>query len=470
MADAAVMMPAMEWEQELGWQFDPLEALRRWPGDRRLLLLHSGRYHPRWSRCSILAEPAGIYRFHGCRKSGGRSHWTAPEVLDLSRRFTHKPFSDLRLLLAAAPAQARWIGYLSYDLGRWIEHQPSRARADRDWPMIELAYCPTYMVHDTAANRWRRCGLEAEGSVPDLTALPPVTARFAASNLRSVFTADAYRAMVARAIEYIWAGDIFQVNLAQRFTADCLGPFPHAYRNLFTELAGVSPAWYGAYLELTDADEQPARVIASTSPELFLEVNASGQVITRPIKGTRPASADADELLHSEKDAAELNMIVDLLRNDLGRTCDYGSVRVVQPRTVESHPTVHHGVATVAGQLHSSKDVVDLIRAAMPGGSITGAPKVRAMQIIDELEPVRRGPYCGAIGYLSREHSCLNVAIRTMQIESDRRSGQGRVDYSVGGGIVADSHPAAEYQETLDKAAAIVKALGLGIGETIRQS
>jgi anthranilate/para-aminobenzoate synthase component I len=193
-------------------------------------------------------------------------------------------------------------------------------------------------------------------------------------------------------------------------------------------------------------------------------------------------------------------MIVDLMRNDLGRVCEYGSVRVDSARAIESHPTIHHGVATVAGRLHPSKDVVDLLKAAFPGGSVTGAPKVRAMQIIDELEPHARGPYCGCIGYLSKDSACLNIAIRTMMLSpapplpkgADRRSGTGferaatvreqtggdassstgaeadeeerrrwTADLPVGGGIVADSDPAAEYDETLDKARAMLKALGV---------
>jgi len=256
-------------------------------------------------------------------------------------------------------------------------------------------------------------------------------------------------------------------------------------------LATVSPAWFGAYLEsprdLHALDGAcPQRALLSTSPELFLSVQGR-QVTTRPIKGTRPVSASADELLHSAKDTAELNMIVDLMRNDLGRVCDYGSVRVAQGRTIESHPTIHHGVATVTGDLHASRDIVDLLRATLPGGSITGAPKVRAMQIIDELEPTARGPYCGCIGYLSRDEAMLNIAIRTMQltrtsqpphesrtfIPEDEGPDQPTpsqspptapdphytVHFHAGGGIVADSDPAAEYEETLDKARAMQTAL-----------
>ncbi|MEM1213940.1 MAG: anthranilate synthase component I family protein, partial [Planctomycetota bacterium] len=200
------------------------------------------------------------------------------------------------------------------------------------------------------------------------------------------------------------------------------------------------------------------RTLISASPELFLELNADRRVTTRPIKGTRPAQTPTEQLRDSLKDQAELNMIVDLLRNDLGRVARFGSVRVAQPRTIESHPTVHHAVATVQAQLRPGLGLVDLIRATFPGGSITGAPKIRAMQIIDELEPVRRGPYCGAVGLIDGPSAWLNITIRTALVEQDP-AGRGRLDFSVGGGIVADSDPAAEQQECLDKAAALLDVL-----------
>jgi para-aminobenzoate synthetase component 1 len=437
----------------LDWQFDPLEALRRWPVDRPVLMLHSGRFDPRWARWSILAWPVCSYRF-GVEGGLDRSRWIGPAPAG-APHFQHRPFRDLRHALQSEP-EALWIGHLSYDLGRWIERVAARAADDRQWPVMQLGCCPGYLVHDGSDGRWRACGTWRDGGYPALDAAAPQEAEFAASGLRGVFTRDRYERAVERVIQYIHAGDVFQVNMTQRFTVDLRGSWPLAQRSLFGRLASVSPAWYGAYLEPAGGDGGPARAIASTSPELFLQVNAAGGVITRPIKGTRPAATDPRELAGSEKDQAELHMIVDLMRNDLGRVCDYGTVRVTQPRTVESHPTIHHGVATVQGRLHASCDVVDLLRATMPGGSITGAPKVHVMEIIEELEPVRRGPYCGAIGWLSARHgACLNIAIRTLLIQ------EGEADFSVGGGVVADSDPAAEYQETLDKAAAILRALGL---------
>ncbi len=456
---------------DLDWPASPLEVVRRWPMDRGIALLHSGRHDPRWARRSILAAPVGAYRF----EQNGQSRWVGEGRCPVAS-FSNRPFADLRALIREGEG-GLWIGYLGYDLARWVEKLPHRALADRDWPLVELGWCPGYAVHDALTGRWTAHGQWA-CDPPVLVDECPCEGRFGAGAPRSVFTPDEYRRAVARVIDYIAAGDVFQVNLAQRFTAALRGAYPYAPRALFTRLATLSPAWYGAYLELgfDPATDRARRAIASTSPELFLEVDPSGRVLTRPIKGTRPAPGEPGErermrreLLTSAKDIAELNMIVDLMRNDLGRVCDYGSVRVTQPRVVERHPTIHHGVATIEGRLHPSRDIADLLRAAMPGGSVTGAPKVRAMQIIEELEPVRRGPYCGAIGYLGRDLACMNIAIRTMQIECDAADPRrdGRVDFSVGGGIVADSDPEGEYQETLDKAAAIMTALRALGAETV---
>jgi para-aminobenzoate synthetase component 1 len=265
-----------------------------------------------------------------------------------------------------------------------------------------------------------------------------------------------FEANIDRVLKYIAAGDAFQVNLAQSFS----GTFTGNTRSLFHRLAERSPAWYGAYLELSTLEPgEPARTLASISPELFLQCDARGTVTTRPIKGSLPAHEAEALLRESEKDAAELAMIVDLMRNDLGRVCRIGSVRVPESRAIENHPTIHHGVATITGELAPSRTLTDLLRATLPGGSITGAPKVRAMQIIEELEPHRRGPYCGAIGYVHGNTSKLNIAIRTLLLEQDRSGGTGGYQFSVGGGIVADSTPAAEYDETLAKAQALLQGL-----------
>jgi para-aminobenzoate synthetase component 1 len=269
--------------------------------------------------------------------------------------------------------------------------------------------------------------------------------------LRSTFTHRGYLDAVARVREYIVAGDIFQANLSQRFQAP-LGAAPF---ELYRRLRRRNPAPFAAYLDVGEVK------ILSASPERFLRLEPDGRVETRPIKGTRPRglgpmhdAALGRALAESEKDRAENVMIVDLLRNDLSRVCRPGSVRVPELFALEQHPTVHHLVSTVLGDLEPGADAVDLIRAAFPGGSITGAPKVRAMEIIAELEPTRRGVYCGSIGYLSASGGMdTSIVIRTFVVRG------GEAYFQAGGGIVADSDPELEYRETLDKAAGLIGTL-----------
>jgi len=278
------------------------------------------------------------------------------------------------------------------------------------------------------------------------------TAPLPASN----FTPDQYRQAVSRCIEYVAAGDIFQVNLSQRFE------FPQAPppRTTYRMLRRRNPASYSAYIEFTRQGRPCA--ILSSSPELFLRVRGR-RVITRPIKGTRARSGDqqADaaacaDLLASAKDNAELAMIVDLLRNDLGRVCRYGSISVTEPRLLEAHPTVFHLVATVEGVLRDEIGQAQLLRATFPGGSITGAPKIRAMEIIDEIEGLARGVYTGCLGIVCADGDCeWNIAIRTMVYDD------GRALVQAGGAIVADSQPDDEYHETLHKARALIEAIAL---------
>ena len=403
-----------------------------------------------WARRSILAEPIGTYRFVEAKDGSSRSSWLGPDILPGT--LCHRPFADLRVLSRTGPGL--WIGYLSYELGRWVEDLRAHPNRDRHFPVIELGYCPGWFVHDTATAKWTMVG--DPPAPPDLST-PAAEPGCAVGMPTSCTTPRQFEAAVEQVRRYITAGDVFQVNLAHRLTAESIGPFPLVQRSLFARLAGLSPAWYGAYLELAD-DGGPQRAIGSVSPELFLELDGSGKVTTRPIKGTRPASVDPKHLLASEKDAAELHMIVDLLRNDLGRVCDYGSVRVLEPRAIESHPTVHHGAATVTGTLHPSKDLISLLKATMPGGSVTGAPKIRAMQIINEMELAARGPYCGCLGWMTENTACMSIAIRTMLLEQ-LSDNAGRADFSVGSGIVADSEPAAEYRETLDKAQVFFQSL-----------
>lgn len=274
---------------------------------------------------------------------------------------------------------------------------------------------------------------------------------FAVSPLRSGMGRARYVEAVGRGLGCIRAGDVYQVNLAHHLR----GAFEGSPRALARELFRSASPRYGAYLEHLLPDGS-TRAIVSLSPELFLEYDAeTRRVVTRPMKGTRPASSGGEgarELMASSKDRAELNMIVDLMRNDLGRVCAPGSIRVDSPRTIEVHAPGHGGgvlqaTATVSGTLREGKSLADLMLAAFPGGSVTGAPKIRAMQIIDELEDGPRGMYCGSIGVVWPNGSaCFNIAIRTATIE------RGVLTYPVGAGIVADSDPASEWEETLVKA------------------
>ncbi|HEV2295844.1 MAG TPA: anthranilate synthase component I family protein [Tepidisphaeraceae bacterium] len=373
----------------------------------------SGFVNPRWDlRC----DPRTLH----CQASAGTSafkSWDDPlEALAwMTRTFAND--------------NGRWIGHIGYDFGRIFEPAWGTRLAPPDTlnlPLFRFTYCVPTGERRTYA---------PEPNHP--TSNAPLT---------SSFTRQRYEDAVRRAIEYIAAGDVFQVNLSQRFTVGLTTQPAYIYQWLVRN----APARYGAYLNYDDY------CLISNSPELFLKIDGR-KITTRPIKGTRPLGQGmADELLKSSKDAAELNMIVDLERNDLGRVCETGTVRVAEPRHIEQHPTVYHGVAAIEGTLRADVTLVDVLRAAFPGGSVTGAPKIRAMQIIDELEPVARNAYCGAIGYVARDSRCeFNLAIRTMTAKD------GLVHIPVGGGIVADSTCAAEYDETLVKARAMFDALGI---------
>ena len=270
--------------------------------------------------------------------------------------------------------------------------------------------------------------------------------------IRSNFSKTDYLSTVQRAKAYIASGDIYQVNLSQRLSTST--DLPPA--ELYARLRQLSPVPYGAYLHCGDFH------VLSASPERFLHFSPSSRTVeTRPIKGTRPRGLTPEldrklavELLHSEKDLAELLMIVDLERNDLGRVCEIASIHVPERIALESYSNIHHLVATVKGTLRRDADRIDLLKSCFPGGSITGAPKIRAMELIDELESTNRGVYTGAIGYFGFDGTMdLNIAIRTCILK------EGRAYFHVGGGIVADSEPEAEYQETLDKASSWMAVL-----------
>jgi para-aminobenzoate synthetase component 1 len=385
------------------------------------------------------------------------------------------------------PFQGGAAGYIGYEWGRILERLPPARHDDFGWPDVVLGVYDWVLAWDheasrawlvstgvpasTPAARARRAAARADAVHARLRRDPPhesattiaAPQRPPATSypvhggwwdpglaLRSTFTHDGYLDAVSRVREYILAGDIFQANLSQRFEAPLDEPAWALYRRLRTR----NPAPFAAYLELPDG------AVMSASPERFLRVDV-GRVETRPIKGTRPRGVGPEHdgalglaLAESEKDRAENLMIVDLMRNDLSRVCAPRSVRVSELFALERYATVHHLVSTVVGDLAPGEDALTLLRATFPGGSITGAPKVRAMEIIAELEPSVRGVYCGSIGYFS-----LTGALDTSIVIRTAVASGGRVTFGAGGGIVADSNPEQEYRETLDKARGIIDVL-----------
>jgi para-aminobenzoate synthetase component 1 len=381
--------------------------------------------------------------------------------------FEGSPFAAVAHLLARYPTeqvpglppfQTGLAGQFGYGLRHHVESVPAHARSDHGFPDLELGWYDVVVAVDHRDNRAFvfAGGEQAEARTAWALARLNGQARFPAPDWEIEptpdLTADQHRRAVRRTIDYIEAGDIYQANITQRFQAE----LPHGFDRLalYDELRRLNPATFAAFIDFG------ATALLSSSPERFLKLE-NGVIETRPIKGTRPRgpnpaldAALARELQASEKDRAENLMIVDLLRNDVGRVAKLGSVQVPVLIGLETYATVHHLVSVVTAALDDGKSAVDLLRAAFPGGSVTGAPKIRAMEIIAELEPTERGPYCGAIGYLSAGGAMdTNIVIRTMLIDGDR------ISFQVGGGIVADSDPQAEWEESLTKAKALIQTL-----------
>jgi para-aminobenzoate synthetase component 1 len=366
------------------------------------------------------------------------------------------------------------FGFWGYDLKNFTEPKlPRRALNDLELPDCHVGFYDSVVVFDHPLGKTFiiSTGLNADGTrdearaheqfefwkralcQPEPLSRPPAKAVAAASGgnevISNFFLSDFLEA-VKRAQEYIHAGDIYQVNLSQRLSASC----PVTGWEFFQCLNAVSPAPFAAYVDCGDFQ------VASSSPEQFLRLSGS-HIVTRPIKGTRPRHADptrdaqlAYELQTSAKELAELVMITDLLRNDLGKVCEFGSVQVPELAKLEKFAHVQHLVSTVEGRLKKGITHFAALASCFPGGSITGAPKFRAMEIIDELEPVSRGPYCGCHGYLGfNRESQLSITIRTAICAREK------VYFNVGAGIVADSRPEAEYDETVAKAAGFLAAL-----------
>jgi para-aminobenzoate synthetase component 1 len=368
------------------------------------------------------------------------------------------------------------VGYLAYDLGHFIEKLPSKAVDDLQLPECYLGFYDSVAIFDNLEGKayiastgfpetGRKCQARAKARLDEMKTLVAQAPRLCEAktpyseqavtkriSLRSNFTHERYLEAVEKARDYIIAGDIFQVNLSQRFEADM--PLPPY--ELYQRLRKINPAPFASYLNFDGV------TVVSASPERFLRLRGD-RVETRPIKGTRPRGKDparddalARELVNSFKDKAEHVMIVDLERNDIGRVCRFGTVRVSELMALERYATVFHLTSTVEGRLRPGKNAVDLLKATFPGGSISGAPKVRAMEIIDELEPTRRSVYTGSIGYLSFDGGLdLNIVIRTILVK------EGKAYFQVGGAVVYDSDPESEYVETLDKARALIQALSM---------
>ncbi|OSN05162.1 aminodeoxychorismate synthase component I [Lonsdalea britannica] len=420
------------------------------------MLLHSGTAEHTHNRFDILvADPRVTLQTRGDTTEiaeDGNVHTSSADPFELLQAQLE------RLGLTATPTpelpfQGGALGLFGYDLGRRVERLPTRAAQDIDIPDMAVGVYDWALIAD---HHQRRLTLITQGDpAPRLAWLKaqqdtPNDAFTLTSAWQASMSREEYGVKFRQVQDYLHAGDCYQVNLAQRFQARYEGSEWQA----FLRLSASNRAPFSAFIRL------PNNAVISVSPERFLWLN-DHHIQTRPIKGTLPRQPDAaddarqaERLAASTKDRAENLMIVDLLRNDIGRVASPGSVRVPELFVVEAFPAVHHLVSTIEAELPAELHATDLLRACFPGGSITGAPKVRAMEIIEELEPQRRTAYCGSIGYLSICGTMdTNITIRTLVTD------RGSIYCWAGGGIVADSQEQAEYQETFDKVGRILPLL-----------
>ncbi|MBU4267224.1 MAG: aminodeoxychorismate synthase component I [Candidatus Altiarchaeota archaeon] len=419
--------------------------------------LDSGMSHDRLGRYSFIGyEPFMVFR------SKGR----AVEVIrdGKTEDIEANPFDVLEGLLkdyrvdeTELPFTGGAVGFFGYDLKDMLYDLPQLAEDDiRMWDCV-LGFYDSVLVFDHLEKKWylTGCGFtdrDYGGEIERASEFPGDKEENSGgfAGYKSNFKKEEYLRTLKRVKEYIAAGDIYQANISQRLEAEMMIESWELYKRL----REINPAPFAAFLNFGDI------AVVSASPERFFRVEGR-RIETRPIKGTRPRGGDSEEdkglekeLLASEKDKAEHVMIVDLERNDLGKVCEFGSIKVSEFEVIEGYSTVFQMVSTVEGVLREDVSQVDCLRAMFPGGSITGAPKVRAMEIIEELEPTKRGLYTGSIGYLGFNGNIdLSIVIRTFLVKDNRAY------FQVGGGIVADSSPEAEYQETMDKAKALIDSL-----------
>jgi len=419
------------------------------------------------------AEPKEIFEFKtGQKDPFGKLH----EVLNKYKIADHKGNHT------GLPLQGMfcggWIGYFSYELGRYIEKLPETTIDDLKMPLVRLCFYDRLIAYDHIEGTVWLIALELPGESEKpqdkLVTLEQLLRESQTIHISQPKPADLetidfshihcnmdkeyYLRTVENIKRYIYDGEVYQINFSQRFECE----YDAEAINLYHWQNHYNPSGYASYIDGGNFH------IVSASPEMFITID-DGFIRTKPIKGTRRRidetvrkNAQAkeintdnfNELLYSDKERAELNMIIDLERNDVAKICKPGTRKVTQPRTIESYPTVFHAVATVAGQLRERITFCDILKAMFPGGSITGAPKIRSMEIIDETEPTARGVYTGSIGFIGVDGSaCLNIAIRTIIITNQKAFAQ------TGGGIVADSDPQAEWAETITKARALLAGI-----------
>ncbi len=439
---------------------DVAESFRDLPG---LVLLESARpgRNARWTY--LTADPVAVLETPAA----------GPDPFAVARRLVARLDRTIVVPADAPPFLGGLVGFLGYDLGATLEHLPAIAPADQDLPPLRLALHDWVVAWDRRTGHAWLAGRALDGDGRRLARrLDDVHARLVAQArprpepavpgpiaFRSGLDRRAYEAGVERIRRHIADGDIYQANLTRRLEA----PFEGDPWDLYRRLRTGDPSLFSAYLDLGPGQlTGHPRALLSASPEPFLSVDAEGHVTADPIKGTRPRGRDAAtdralarELLSSDKDRAENVMIVDVLRNDLGRVCRPGSVRVPRLCRLERTAAVQHLVSTVTGVLAEGRDAFDLLAASFPGGSITGAPKIRAMEILEGLEPVRRGPYTGAIGWIGPDGAMqTSIVIRTFVADGRR------LTLHVGGGITWKSDPAAEWEETVTKARGPLGAIG----------